>query len=114
MANVKGVTGEQFEEEVLKNDKPVVVDFYATWCGPCQALAPVVDEIAGQFDGQLDVVKVNIDEEPGLAERYGVMSIPTLVFFAAGQEFHRVTGALPRKAFAGLVRELLEAPQGKV
>ena len=114
MAKDKRVTGEQFEDEVLKNDKPVVVEFYATWCGPCQALAPVVDEIAGQFDGQLDVVKVNIDEEQDLAERYGIMSIPTLVFFAAGQEFHRVSGAPSRKAFAGLVRELLEAPQSKV
>ena len=113
MAKVKEVDGAQFDKQVLKSNDPVVVDFYATWCGPCQALAPVVEEIAVQFDGQLDVFKLNIDEEPGLAERFDVLSIPTLVFFAGGEEIHRVAGALPRKQFATVVRDVLSAPQSK-
>lgn len=114
MAKVKGVTGQHFDKEVLKSNRPVVVDFYATWCGPCQAMAPVLDEIAGQFDSELGVVKVNVDEEPDLASQYGILSIPTLVFFAGGEEIHRVSGALPRKSFADVVRQLLKAPQSQV
>ena len=114
MAKVITVNGAQFDSRVLQGNRPAVVDFYATWCGPCQTLAPVVDEIAAQFDGQIDVFKVNIDEEPHLAEWFDILSIPTLVFFAGGEEVRRVAGALPRKQFTAVVRDVLSAPQSKV
>ena len=79
------LTGENFAESVLKSDKPVLVDFWAPWCGPCRMFSPVVDQVAEAQAGKAKVVKVNIDEEPELAQRYGVMSIPTLIVFKAGQ-----------------------------
>ena len=114
MANAKKVSGAQFDETVLKSNRPVLVDFYATWCGPCQVMGPVLDDIAGQFEGEIDVVKVDIDESPELAEKYGILSIPTLVFFGGGEEIHRASGAIPRKSLAGLVQQVLAAPQAKV
>jgi thioredoxin 1 len=82
-----------FEAEVLQSEKPVIVDFWAEWCGPCRAVAPVLAEIARERADDLRVVKVNIDEEPALAQRYGIMSIPTLMLFASGEEKARMVGA---------------------
>jgi thioredoxin 1 len=89
------VTEQTFEQEVLGSEQPVLVDFWAEWCGPCHAIAPVLDQIAGEHD-DLRVVKLNIDEEPAIAQRYGVMSIPTLILFKAGEPQAAAVGAMPK------------------
>jgi thioredoxin 1 len=86
-----------FEAEVLRSEKPVIVDFWAEWCGPCRAVAPVLDEIARERADDLRVVKVNIDEEPALAQRYGIMSIPTIVLFKGGEPAAAALGAQPKR-----------------
>ena len=86
-----------FEAEVLQSEKPVIVDFWAEWCGPCRAVAPVLDEIARERADDLRVVKVNIDEEPALAQRYGIMSIPTIVLFKGGEPAAAALGAQPKR-----------------
>jgi thioredoxin 1 len=86
-----------FEAEVLQSEKPVIVDFWAEWCGPCHAVAPVLDEIARERADDLRLVKVNIDEEPALAQRYGIMSIPTIVLFKGGQPAAAALGAQPKR-----------------
>jgi thioredoxin 1 len=93
MANV--VTEQTFENEVLGSEQPVLVDFWAEWCGPCHAIAPVLDQIAAERD-ELKVVKLNIDEQPAVAQRYGVMSIPTLILFKEGEPVAAAVGAMPK------------------
>jgi thioredoxin 1 len=92
------VTTATFELEVLKSDKPVIVDFWAEWCGPCHAVSPVLDKIADERADELKLVKVNIDEEQELAERYGIMSIPTIVLFKEGEPSAAAIGAMPKGA----------------
>jgi thioredoxin 1 len=92
------VTEQSFEQEVLQSNTPVVVDFWAEWCGPCHAVAPVLDRIVAERDGDLKLVKVNIDEQPGLALRYGVQSIPTMILFKEGQPAAAAIGAQPKTA----------------
>ena len=92
------VTESTFEQEVLKSDTPVIVDFWAEWCGPCHAVSPILDKIAAERAGELTVVKVNIDEEQGLAERYGIASIPTIVLFKDGEPAAAAIGAQPKGA----------------
>ena len=87
-----------FEAEVLKSDLPVFVDFYADWCGPCKMMSPVIDKLAEEFDGKIKVGKVNVDENGDLAVRYGIMSIPNMVFFKNGEVADRVVGAIPKPA----------------
>ncbi|PPJ64053.1 thioredoxin [Cuspidothrix issatschenkoi] len=94
------VTDSTFKEEVLDNEVPVLVDFWAPWCGPCRMVAPVVEEIALQYDGQLKVVKVNTDENPQIASQYGIRSIPTLMIFKDGQKVDMVVGAVPRSTLS--------------
>ena len=92
------VTTATFEQEVINSDKPVLVDFWAEWCGPCHAVAPVLDRIVEERDGEVKLVKVNIDEERGLAERYGIASIPTIILFKDGQPAEVAIGAQPKGA----------------
>jgi thioredoxin 1 len=92
------VTDSTFEEEVLKSDKPVIVDFWAEWCGPCHAVAPVLDKIVEERGDDLKLVKVNIDEEPDLASRYGIASIPTMILFKDGEPSAAAIGAQPKGA----------------
>jgi thioredoxin 1 len=92
------VTEQSFEQEVLQSDKPVIVDFWAEWCGPCHAVAPVLDRIVEERNGDLKLVKVNIDEQPALSQRYGVQSIPTMILFKGGEPAASAIGAQPKPA----------------
>ncbi|MFB2891413.1 thioredoxin [Aerosakkonemataceae cyanobacterium BLCC-F50] len=100
MAAAAQVTDSTFDEEVVESDVPVLVDFWAPWCGPCRMVAPVVDEIAEQFAGQVKVVKVNTDENPNVASKYGIRSIPTLMIFKGGAKVDMVVGAVPKTTLA--------------
>ena len=102
------VTEQTFENEVLGAGQPVLVDFWAEWCGPCHAIAPVLDQIASERS-ELKVVKLNIDEEPAVAQRYGVMSIPTLILFKHGQVASTIVGALPKKRLVQEIEPALAA-----
>jgi len=95
MSSSAAVTDASFEQEVLKSDVPVLVDFWAPWCGPCRMVAPIVDEIAKEFAGQIKVFKLNTDENPNVASQYGIRSIPTLMLFKDGQKIETVVGAVP-------------------
>ena len=90
------VTESTFEQEVLQSEKPVIVDFWAEWCGPCHAVAPVLDKIVEERGEELKLVKVNIDEEPDLASRYGIASIPTIILFKGGEPSAAAIGAQPK------------------
>lgn len=97
------LTGENFENEIIKSDVPVLVDFWASWCGPCRMLSPVIDEIAENAEG-FKVGKVNVDEQPDLAERYGVMTIPTVIVFKDGKIGARSIGVKPKQAILELLK----------
>src|SRR5512136_1915160 len=91
------VSDASFESDVLKSDKPVVVDFWAEWCGPCRMIAPALEEISGSLAGKVKIVKLNVDENPATAAKYGVMSIPTLMLFKNGELASRQVGAAPKQ-----------------
>jgi len=92
MANVKEITGDQFDQEVRQASLPVVADFFATWCPPCKALAPILDRLAAQYTGKIHFVKVNTDEAPDLAAEFGIRGIPTLLFFKNGKVVQTLVG----------------------
>lgn len=104
MGNALAVTGENFQSEVLQSPVPVLVDFWAAWCGPCRAVAPALEEIAGEYAGKLKVVKLDVDENNEIAGRYNVVSIPTLMVFKGGQMVERLVGAYPKAAILSKVK----------
>lgn len=101
------VTDQNFDAEVLQSSTPVLVDFYADWCGPCQMIMPIIAQLADEYEGKAKVVKVDVDASPETAQKFGVMSIPTLIFFKGGEEVDRLNGALPKDALAEKLDSLL-------
>ena len=101
------ITDANFEEVVLKSDKPVMVDFWAAWCGPCRMVAPSVEALATEYAGKAKVYKVDVDSEGELAMRFGVLSIPSLVLIKGGQEVDRITGAAPKDQIAAMIDRAL-------
>jgi len=106
--NAVKVTGDAWEKEVLQADGLVLVDFWAVWCGPCQLVAPVVEELAGEYKGTLKVMKLNTDENPDVASKYRIMGIPTLMFFKNGAAVDQVVGAVPKAQLKAKVDALLK------
>ena len=105
MGATRAVTDASFEADVLKNDKPVVVDYWAEWCGPCRMVGPVLEEIASEHADKIDVVKLNVDDNPATTQRYGIMNIPTMSVFKGGEVVKSIVGAKPKSA---LLRDLAD------
>ena len=101
------LTDSTFNEEVINAQLPVLVDFWATWCGPCRMLGPVIEEIAHEFEGKIKVGKLNVDENQKTAATYGIRSIPTLLFFKEGKLVQQVVGVQPKATLAGLINKIL-------
>ena len=107
MSSAAAVTDASFEQDVLKSDLPVLIDFWAPWCGPCRMVAPIVDEIATEFEGKIKVFKLNTDENPNVASQYGIRSIPTLMIFKGGQKVYTVVGAVPKTTLSSTISKYL-------
>ena len=107
MSAAEAVTADRFEEEVLKSEIPVMVDFWAEWCGPCKALAPTVDTIAGEYAGKMKVLKLDVQTEAAVASKYGVSSIPTLLIFKGGEVAERIVGLKPKGDITSRIDPLL-------
>ncbi len=107
MAEILDVSDSSFEAEVLKSEQPVIVDFWAEWCAPCKAIAPIFKELAGEFDGKVKIVKLNVDDSPQTAGNYGIRSIPTVMAFSGGEVVEQLMGARPKSAFKEMADKLV-------
>lgn len=105
--NVLQVTDDLFENDVLKSDKPVLVDFWAAWCGPCRAIAPVIEELAGEYAGKVKICKMNVDENPKTPGQFGIRAIPTLIAFKDGEVAEQITGAVSKSHITAALDKLI-------
>jgi thioredoxin 1 len=103
MSSIVHISDENFEQEVLKSDKPVLVDFWAEWCAPCRMIAPIVDDLAKEYDGKLKIAKVDVDKCANVPGQYAITSIPTLILFKSGQPVEKIVGAVSKNKLKGLV-----------
>jgi len=108
-AETMKLTDATFDKEVLKSDKPVLIDFWAPWCGPCRMVAPIIDALAGGYDGKAKIAKVNVDENPQISQRFRIRSIPTLMIFKGGELKETAVGAYPKAALAQLLDRHVDA-----
>lgn len=104
---IVNVTDASFEAEVLKSDKPTLIDFWASWCAPCKAIAPLVDELANEYEGKIKVTKMNVDENPMTPSKFGVRGIPTLILFKDGKVLDQKVGAVPKSQLADMLKKAL-------
>jgi len=105
--NVHTFTDDNFEKEVLQSDIPVLVDFWATWCAPCKAIAPLIDTVASEYEGRIKVGKVNVDDNPATPGKYGVRGIPTVILLKDGKVLDQVVGAIPKSQLEALIKKAL-------
>ncbi|MGB7293753.1 MAG: thioredoxin [Thermodesulfobacteriota bacterium] len=107
MSRITQLTDSNFDEEVFETKLPVLVDFWADWCGPCRTMGPVIEQIAEEFEGQLKVAKLNVDDNPGAASFYGIRGIPTMILFKEGKPVEEVIGAVPKEQLAEVISRAL-------
>jgi len=106
-SNLLHVNDKNFADEVLNAELPVLVDFWATWCGPCRSIGPIVDDLAKEFTGKMKVAKLNVDENPATPSQYGVRGIPTLILFKGGKVFDQIVGAVPKARLIAMIEKAL-------
>ena len=109
MASVQSVGDDSFEREVLQSSTPVLIDFWAPWCAPCRAIAPVVEELAAEYAGKLKIMKMNVDDNPRTPQRYGVRGIPNLILFQGGQVKEQIVGAVPKSQLVKAISSVVTA-----
>lgn len=107
MANTLVLNDQNFEDEVVKSDIPVLIDFWAEWCAPCRMIAPIVEELAAEYDGKIKVGKLDVDNNPQVSMNYGIRSIPTLLIFKDGNPVEQITGAVPKKVIIDKITPLI-------
>ncbi|NBW40077.1 thioredoxin [bacterium] len=105
--NVKAIADSNFEQEVLESSLPTLVDFWAPWCGPCKSIAPILEELASEFDGKVKIVKMNVDENPSTPSQYSVRGIPNLVLFKGGEVIDQIVGAVPKEQLSDAINKAL-------